>query len=97
MRNEYPDKLVTLVTKDINLRIKAKSMEVQSDDFTSGMVKNVSSLYTGRSEIENVDSAIIDKIYNDGGCSYKEVLDEKPFPNHYFILKNGRSTCLSIL
>ncbi len=95
MRNEYPDKLVTLVTKDINLRIKAKSMEVQSDDFTSGMVKNVSSLYTGRSEIENVDSAIIDKIYNDGGCSYKEVLDEKPFPNHYFILKNGRASALA--
>ena len=95
MRNEYPEKLVTLVTKDINLRIKAKSMEVQSDDFTSGMIKNVSSLYTGRSEIENVDSAVIDKIYNDGGCNYKEVLSEKPFPNHYFILKNGKASALA--
>lgn len=95
MRNEYPDKLVTLVTKDINLRIKAKSMEVQSDDFTSGMVKNVSSLYTGRSEIDNVDSAIIDKIYNDGGCNYKDVFTEKPFPNHYFILKNGKASALA--
>ena len=95
MRNEYPEKQVMLVTKDINLRIKAKSLEVQSDDFQRGMVKNVSSLYTGRTEVEDVPSAIIDKFYNEGGCNYKEVLSEKPFPNHYFILKNGKTSALA--
>lgn len=95
LQNDHPDANVVLVTKDINLRIKSKSMKIQAEDFHKGTVKNVSSLYKGRSEIENVPSEIIDKIFNEGGVDYKEVLDEKPFPNHYFILKNGKASALT--
>lgn len=95
LQTDNPDAYVVLVTKDINLRIKSKSMKIQAEDFHKGTVKNVSSLYKGRSEIENVPSEIIDKIFNEGGVDYKEVLDEKPFPNHYFILKNGNASALA--
>ena len=95
LQSEHPEASVVLVTKDINLRIKSKSMKIQAEDFHKGTVKNVSSLYKGRSEIENVPSEVIDKIFNEGGVDYKEVLDEKPFPNHYFILKNGNASALA--
>lgn len=95
MQHEFPENKVILVTKDINLRIKSKSMNIQAEDFHRGTVKNVSSLYTGRSEINDVPSPIIDKIFNEGECNYKELFDEKPFPNHYFILKNGSKSALA--
>lgn len=94
MQADHPAAKVVLVTKDINLRIKSKSMKIQAEDFQKGTVKNVSSLYKGRSEINDVPSIIIDKVFNEGGCNYKEVLEEKPFPNHYFILKNGKTSAL---
>ena len=95
MQQEFPENSVVLVTKDINLRIKSKSMNIQAEDFQKGTVKNVSDLYTGQSEINDVPSPIIDKIFNDGECSYKELFKEKPFPNHYFILKNGSKSALA--
>lgn len=45
LQNDHPDANVVLVTKDINLRIKSKSMKIQAEDFHKGTVKNVSSLY----------------------------------------------------
>lgn len=95
-QQEFPEKKVALVSKDINLRIKAKSMQINAEDFQRGMVKNVSSLYKGKTEITDVPSAVIDKFYNEGGCHYKEVMDEEPFPNHYFTLKNGKTSALAV-
>ncbi len=95
-KKEFPDRKVTLVTKDVNLRIKAKSLEVSAEDFEAGKVQNLDELYLGRTTVENVDKDLIDKIYNEGGAAWSEVLSEKPEPNHYFILKNPRASVLSV-
>lgn len=94
-QKKYPEKQVTLISKDINLRIKAKSLDISSEDYEAGKVKNVDTLYTGRSIIEGVDKAIIDNIYENKYCDAKEILDELPKGNHYYILKNGKSSILT--
>jgi len=33
---EFPDKKIVLVTKDINLRLKAKSLDIQAEDYETG-------------------------------------------------------------
>jgi PhoH-like ATPase len=38
--------------------------------------------------IENVPKKVIDKIYHDGSCHWKDFLRKKPVANHYFILKS---------
>ena len=78
---------VILVTKDVNLRIKAKSLNIPSEDFETGKIKDLDSLYSGITLLESVDPLAIDKIYRDGLCDAKDIGIEKPIPNHYFILK----------
>ena len=95
LTEENPDKKIILVTKDINLRIKAKSLNILAEDFETGKIKDVDSLYSGKSVIEDVDKAIIDKIYNEGFCSLKEIGVSDAIPNHYFILKNIKTSALT--
>ncbi|MCF6169487.1 MAG: PhoH family protein [Bacteroidales bacterium] len=95
LQEENPDKKVILVSKDINLRLKAKSLSLTAEDFETGKVQNIDSLYTGSSFVEDVDPDVIDKLYKEGFCSVKELGIERPFPNHYFVLKSVRASALA--
>jgi PhoH-like ATPase len=95
MKSEYPDRHVVLVSKDINLRIKAKSLEVQAEDYETGKVRDVETLYSGKETIENLDSEVITKLYKEGICTPAEIGKTNPIPNQYFILKNHESSALA--
>ena len=85
---------VILVTKDINLRLKARAMNLYAEDYETGKIKDVDHLYSGKSEITVADSSIIDKIYSDGFIEVEDVLDFKPLCNQYFILKCDSNSAL---
>jgi PhoH-like ATPase len=92
----HPERKVILVTKDINLRIKAKSLSLLAEDYETGKIKTVDELYTGRTEVQKVSHENITAIYNQGTCKAAGVLKKSKFhPNHYFILKNGSQSVLS--
>jgi PhoH-like ATPase len=95
MKMEFPDRPVIMVTKDINLRIKAKALDIPAEDFQTGKIKNVEELYTGKRLIENVSTDIIVKLYEEGNVTAEEVGLEDPIPNQYYILKNGKSSALA--
>lgn len=95
VKAEFPDRKVIMVTKDVNLRLKAKSLGLQAEDYETGKIKNIDSLYKGITNIEEVNSEVIEKLYISGFCNYKEVMKEKPFANHYFILKNNKKSVLA--
>ena len=91
-----PTRKVVLVTKDINLRIKAKSLSLHAEDYETGKIKTVDELYTGMTEVQKVDNTNIAAIYNQGQCKASAVLKKaKSLPNHYYILKNGSQSVLS--
>ncbi|NOR88601.1 MAG: ribonuclease [Bacteroidales bacterium] len=94
LQKEFPRRQVIMVTKDINLRIKAKALNIYADDFQTGKIKNVDSLYTGKALLENVDAAIIDKIYKNGSCPIEDLNFEDIRPHQYFILKSTKSSVL---
>lgn len=94
MTEEHPEKKVILVTKDINLRLKAKSLNILAEDFETGKIKDVESLYTGHTVIEGLDREVIDKLYANNFCAPEEIGIKDPIPNHYFILKNNRTSAL---
>lgn len=96
LSTEAPDKRIILVSKDINLRLKAKSLNLTAEDYNTGKIKDPNLLYTGKSTLEGVSTKVIDKIYKEGFCSYKEVSKQKPIANHYFILK-GKNESTSAL
>ena len=95
LKEELKDRNVILVTKDVNLRLKAKSLNIPAEDYETGKIKNLDTLYTGRSLVEDVSSESVSEIYKDGHVERSRVFDEKPFANHYFILKNHKSSVLS--
>jgi PhoH-like ATPase len=93
--SENPEKKVILVSKDINLRLKAKSLNIPAEDFETGKIKDVDSLYSGKTLIEGVDKTVIDMIYSDGSCPPEYLEIKIPIPNHYYIVKNGKSSALT--
>ncbi|MFT7381657.1 MAG: PhoH-like ATPase [Roseivirga sp.] len=96
MRDENPGRSVILVSKDINLRLKAKSVGLAAEDYETGKIKNVQSLRKGMIEIEKVDTELINHLYEDGTISPKEVLKRKKAnPNQYFILKSEKNSVLA--
>lgn len=94
LRKEYPDRRVVMVTKDVNLRIKAKALELPAEDFLTGKIENIDSLYSGISRYENVDQEGINKLYAEGLCEVDELGLDPPLPNQYFILQSANASAL---
>lgn len=88
IQEELPGRKVILISKDINLRLKAKSLNLPAEDYNTGKVKDIEGLYTGSSLIENITRKQIDLLYQQGSYSYKTLFKNKPEANHYFILKS---------
>lgn len=87
MSKQYPRKRTVLVTKDINLRIKAKSLDLAAEDFETGKVKNIEGLYSGKELLDTVDKSVIDEIYKEGHADPEKAGIEHPFTNNYYILR----------
>lgn len=94
MKEKYPARKVILITKDINLRLKAKSLNIPAEDYLTGKIKNVETLHTGHSIINKVKQAVIDEIYIKGFVHYEYVFSEAPDANHYFLLQSNKSSVL---
>jgi len=89
LKEEQPNRKVILVSKDINLRLKAKSLNLQAEDYQTGKVKDIEGLYTGKTVLENVNKKFIDMIYKDGHCAFTDLVKKgKPIANHYYILRS---------
>ncbi|WP_214226052.1 PhoH family protein [Pedobacter sp. B4-66] len=92
LRQEFPEKKVVLVSKDICLRLKAKSLELYAEDYETGKIKNVDELYTGKTVLTKVPEELLAELKTEGSIS-TELLDIAPqSPNHFCILKNSRKT-----
>jgi PhoH-like ATPase len=97
LQNEEKNQRVILVSKDVNLRLKAKALGLQAEDYTTGKVENISSLYSGKTIMEDVDSEVINLLYEKGYCPPEDILGKKllPIKNHYYILRSGKKSALA--
>ncbi|MCA6075584.1 PhoH family protein [Fulvivirga sedimenti] len=96
LQQEIPSKKVILVSKDINLRLKAKSLGLPAEDYNTGKVQNVNSLYRGININEKVSPDKINQLYEKGAISPRGCLGtSKPNKNGYYILKNGKKSVLA--
>ncbi|MEM8960166.1 MAG: PhoH family protein [Acidobacteriota bacterium] len=86
LQKENEDRKVILVTKDINLRVKARALEVAAEDYETVKVQDVARLYTGKSDV-SVPAEVIDQLYRDGTVS-TAMVDHDTVPlNHFLILR----------
>lgn len=97
VRSSNKDKTVVLITKDINLRMKAKSLGIIAQDYENDKVANIDDLYKGISIMEGVDQSLISKLYElPEGVNAEEFKLEKDMKGHqFFIMKNNGSSALA--
>jgi PhoH-like ATPase len=91
------DKTVVLITKDINLRMKAKSLGIIAQDYENDKVANIDDLYKGIRILEAVNQEAINKLYESPeGVNVSELSIESNLLGHqFFILKNNGSSALA--
>ncbi len=101
---EYSQKVkipgkVILVTKDVNLRMKAKALSIPAEDYTSDKIRNLDELYSGKELVEEIDDEILSLFYQ---APYEVPLTKmlrkklsEILPNKYFILRNANRSVLA--
>ncbi|HEY5653354.1 MAG TPA: PhoH family protein [Pontiella sp.] len=94
---ENPDRSVFLVTKDVNLRMKAKAVGLHAQDYKNDHVSDIQQLYTGSRVEENIDLELIDLMYTPPyEFPATDLKVEKPLlPNEYLILRGERKSALA--
>lgn len=86
-----------LVTKDVNLRMKARSLGIPVEDYFTDKITNVDIFERAQETYDNIDPDLIDKIYasaegvDAGNLEFKAKLE----PNECFILKSVRNSVLA--
>lgn len=90
-----PDRPVILVTKDINLRMKAKSMGIVAQDYLTDKVQDIDSLKKEIEVVDGIDDEQIQKLYDNPSEFSVTLLKVKPYANQYLILKGSKSSALT--
>ncbi len=95
---EYSDRPVCLVTKDVNLRMKAKAIGLMAEDYKNDHVRDLNQLYTGTRVEDNVDPDLITKMYMP---PYEFPAGDLKvgipmLPNEYLILRGERKSALAV-
>ena len=88
------DSNIILVSKDINLRLKAKALNITAEDFETGKIDRDSTLYNGKQLIDKLESSYINRLYKDGLTQDLSVLKNRIVSNGFYIMKNGKSSVL---
>jgi len=90
LQEQFPQKKIVLVSKDICLRLKAKALNLYSEDYETGKIKNVEELYTGKTVVEKVSNKLIDELTRKNNLPISVSEIKTNHENHFFIL-NGRN------
>ncbi|MES2789640.1 MAG: PhoH family protein [Planctomycetota bacterium] len=88
---------VVLVTKDTNLRMKAKSFGLTAQDYSTDKVESIDKLYSGKRLVEGLSTESVNLFFGGGGHVPAEQLEcvSKPIANENFVLRNGSKSVLA--
>jgi PhoH-like ATPase len=96
LTKEHGKDRVILVSKDINIRMKAKSIGIRAEDYETGKIRNIDELYKGKDLIENVEGSLVDEIFEQGSAPREKVpFRREPYPNEYFIIRGQNKNILA--
>jgi PhoH-like ATPase len=100
-KNTKANTKVILISKDVNLRMKAKALGIPAEDYTTDRVTNVEELYSGKAIIENFDDDILQRLYQSPfEVPAKQIIRKmknEAVPNKFFIMRNSSRSVLSAL
>ena len=96
LQEQESDRPVILVSKDTNLRMKAKSLGLTAQDYNNDKVESFEKLYTGKRLIEEIPREIFLQFSSNGGHVPSSSLPfvSDPIANENFILRNNQRSIL---
>ncbi len=89
LQHENPDKKIILVSKDICLRLKAKSLNLHAEDYETGKIKNLEKLYTGKAIVNKVPDKLITD-FSKAGFLHPDALEIGKLQNNHFYILHGK-------
>jgi len=97
LRESKKNTKTILISKDINLRMKALSLGLDAEDYINDKVTDFNVFEKNHEVYENVPPELIDRLYTNGGIIPLEELDfaSDIEPQDCFILKSVRSSVLA--
>jgi PhoH-like ATPase len=95
VKEQNPKHKAILISKDINLRMKAKSLGIDSEDYKNDKVTDPHVFDKGVTYIENCNDALIAKLYEERFLNTELMnLNAAPIPNDYYIFKGANTSAL---
>src|SRR5690606_16096319 len=95
LKEQEPRKDVILVSKDVNLRIKAKALGLIAENYETDKVEDVDIVEGSLKTIDGLDSELIRELFTKGFTENLDVLGNHKENNGYYVLKNGKSSSLA--
>ncbi len=95
LQAEMPDRRVILVSKDINLRLKARALELPAEDYKRITVESIDRLDSGKSAVEIADPEALDRLHAEGWLPWEALFAERPRLNRFFILSSYQRSALA--
>jgi PhoH-like ATPase len=97
LRQRRPEREVILVSKDVNLRMKAKSLGLLAEDYATGKVRHVDRLYAGTACWEGLPGEVITRLHVEPhALPLAELAERGPLhPNQYLVMRNGSLSALA--
>lgn len=90
---------VILVSKDVNLRMKAKALDIPAEDYTTDRITDLEELYSGKEIIEDFNDDILQQLYTPPfEIPLKKAFPKKQkdiIPNKFYILRNAVRSILA--
>lgn len=86
---------VVLVTKDVNLRVKARAFSLRAEDYETVRIDDVEHLYSGLAEIELEEPEPVRRLFQEGGLAPEEAGVAAPVANQYFLLRAPHASALA--
>lgn len=86
---------VILVSKDINLRMKAKSLGILAQDYKNDQIQDLEKIHKDIETVENIDDQLISKFYEKHEGIPVDEFNLNPLPHQYFILRGQKSSALA--
>jgi len=97
LRRGQSDLRVILVSKDTNLRMKAKSLGLPAQDYRTDKIEKLDQLYTGKRVVEDTAGEHIDSFYEERQTLPADRIEISPAPvaNENFVFRNGSKSALA--
>lgn len=91
------DREVILVSKDTNLRLKAKAFGLIAQDYNNDKLRHLDDLYAGKRSMDDAPAEVVELLYEDNGeAALADVpCSSEPVSNENYILRNGSRSVLA--